>query len=159
MLILLWVRDNYYKLEKMIPMRDGSKLFTAFYIPKDSLEKHPILFNRTPYTCWPYGEDKFNAHLYEILLDQLFKRRLYYCHTGCAWQVWMSEGEYVDIRPFNPAKKGIEFDEASDTYDAIDWMIKNIPYNNNRVGVFGISYPGFYSTMAALSNHPVIKSG
>src|SRR5258705_9907330 len=61
----LWVRENYYKIERMITMRDGIKLFTAFYIPKDSTEKHPILFNRTPYTCSPYGEDKFNARLYE----------------------------------------------------------------------------------------------
>ncbi|MEI8060215.1 MAG: CocE/NonD family hydrolase, partial [Ferruginibacter sp.] len=68
------------------------------------------------------------------------------------------EGTYVDVRPFNPNKKGKEFDEASDTYDAIDWMINNIPGNNKRVGVFGISYPGFYSTMAALSNHPALKA-
>ena len=61
----LWVRENYYKTERMIAMRDGIKLFTAFYIPKDSSVKHPILFNRTPYTCQPYGEDKFNPRLYE----------------------------------------------------------------------------------------------
>ena len=72
---------------------------------------------------------------------------------------WMSEGEFVDVRPFNPNKKNAtDVDEASDTYDAIDWLIKNIPGNNGKVGVFGISYPGFYSTMAALSNHPALKA-
>ena len=71
---------------------------------------------------------------------------------------WMSEGEFEDVRPFNPNKKDKEIDEASDTYDAIDWLVKNIPDNNGNVGVFGISYPGFYSTMAAASNHPALKA-
>jgi putative CocE/NonD family hydrolase len=72
---------------------------------------------------------------------------------------WMSEGEFMDVRPFNPdKKKATDIDEASDTYDAIDWLIKNIPGNNGKVGVFGVSYPGFYATMAALSNHPALKA-
>lgn len=153
----LWVRDNYYKIEKMLPMRDGIKLFTAFYIPKDSSVKHPILFNRTPYTCSPYGTDKFNSRLYESYWINYLKEG-YIIAIQDVRGKWMSEGEYVDVRPFNPNKKGTEFDEASDTYDAIDWMINNIPGNNKRVGVFGISYPGFYSTMAALSNHPALKA-
>ncbi|MFM2325832.1 MAG: hypothetical protein RIR31_34, partial [Bacteroidota bacterium] len=153
----IWVRDNYYKIERMIPMRDGAKLFTAFYIPKDSSEKHPILFNRTPYTCTPYGEDKFNPRLYESYWINYLKEG-YIIAIQDVRGKWMSEGEYVDVRPFNPDKKNKEFDEASDTYDAIDWMINNIAGNNKRVGVFGISYPGFYSTMAALSNHPALKA-
>ncbi len=153
----LWVRENFYKIERMIPMRDGIKLFTAFYIPKDSSEKHPILFNRTPYTCSPYGEDKFNPRIYETYWLNYLKEGYIIAIQDVRGQ-WMSEGEYVDVRPFNPAKKGKEFDEASDTYDAIDWMINNLPGNNKRVGVFGISYPGFYSTMAALSGHPALKA-
>jgi uncharacterized protein len=153
----IWVRDNYYKIERMIPMRDGAKLFTAFYIPKDSSEKHPILFNRTPYTCTPYGADKFNPRLYESYWINYLKEG-YIIAIQDVRGKWMSEGEYVDVRPFNPDKKNKEFDEASDTYDAIDWMINNIAGNNKRVGVFGISYPGFYSTMAALSNHPALKA-
>ena len=70
----------------------------------------------------------------------------------------MSEGEFADVRPFNKNKSGTETDEASDTYDAIDWMVKNLPDNNGNVGVFGISYPGFYSTMAAASGHPALKA-
>lgn len=152
-----WVRENYYKTERMITMRDGIKLFTALYIPKDSSEKHPILFNRTPYTCSPYGEDKFNPRLYETYWLNYLKEG-YIIAIQDVRGKWMSEGEFVDVRPFNPNKKNTEFDEASDTYDAIEWMINTIPGNNKRVGVFGISYPGFYSTMAALSNHPALKA-
>ncbi len=153
----VWVRENYYKIERMLPMRDGAKLFTAFYIPKDSSQKHPVLFKRTPYTCSPYGEDKFNTALFNSYWINYLKEG-YIIAIQDVRGKWMSEGEYVDVRPFNPAKKNKEIDEASDTYDAIDWMINNIPGNNKRVGVFGISYPGFYSTMAALSNHPALKA-
>ena len=153
----LWVRENYYKVEKMLPMRDGISLFTAFYIPKDSSVKHPILLNRTPYSCYPYGDDKLNSRLYETYWLNYLKEGYIIAIQDVRGR-WMSEGEYVDVRPFNPNKKNKEIDEASDTYDAIEWMINNIPGNNKRVGVFGISYPGFYSTMAALSGHPALKA-
>ena len=152
-----WIRDNYYKIERMIPMRDGVKLFTSIYIPKDTTEQHPILMTRTPYSCAPYGTDKWSD----------FNRgyRRYYLREGYIVVIqdvrgrWMSEGQFVDIRPFLKDKKSnTDIDEASDTYDAIDWMVKNLPYNNGKVGVFGISYPGFYSTMAAASGHPALKA-
>jgi len=152
-----WVYQNYYKIERMVPMRDGIKLFTAFYIPRDSSEKHPILFNRTPYSCFPYGEDKFSGRLYGTYWLNYMKEG-YIIAVQDVRGKFMSEGDFVDVRPFNPNKKFNEFDEASDTYDAIEWMINNIPGNNKRVGVFGISYPGFYSTMAALSGHPALKA-
>ncbi len=153
----LWVRENYYKVEKMLPMRDGINLFTAFYIPKDTTVKHPILLNRTPYTCSPYGEDKFNPRIYESYWIN-YLREGYIIAIQDVRGKFMSEGEFVDVRPFNPNKKGKEIDEASDTYDAIEWMVNNVPYNNKRVGCFGISYPGFYATMAALSGHPALKA-
>ncbi len=153
----LWVRNNYYKIERMLPMRDGNKLFTAFYIPKDSSEKHPILFVRTPYSCAPYGEDKFSGRVYGTYWINYLKEGYIIAIQDVRGR-WMSEGVFEDVRPFNPNKKGNEFDEASDTYDAIEWMTNNIPGNNKRVGVFGISYPGFYSTMAALSGHPALKA-
>ena len=152
-----WVRENYYKIERMIPMRDGIGLFTAFYIPKDSSEKHPILLTRTPYSCSPYGEDKFNSRIYESYWIN-YLREGYIIAIQDVRGRWMSEGEFMDVRPFITNKKGKEFDEASDTYDAIDWMINNLPGNNKRVGCFGISYPGFYATMAALSGHPALKA-
>jgi uncharacterized protein len=153
----LWIRENYYKKEVMIPMRDGAKLFTALYIPKDSSVKHPILFNRTPYSCAPYGEANFSGRLYGSYWINYLKEG-YVIAVQDVRGRWMSEGDFVDVRPFNPDKKGKQIDEASDTYDAVEWMVNNIPANNKRVGVFGISYPGFYSTMAALSNHPAVKA-
>ena len=151
-----WIRDNFVKMERMIPMRDGTKLFTSIYVPKDNTEAHPILLNRTPYSCAPYGENNYRAFWNNHW--RYYMREGYIIVIQDVRGRWMSEGEFVDVRPFNPNKKGTEFDEASDTYDAIDWLIKNIPHNNGRVGVFGISYPGFYSTMAALSGHPALKA-
>jgi len=153
----LWVRENYYKVEKMLPMRDGIGLFTAFYIPKDSSVKHPILLNRTPYSCSPYGEEKFNARIHDTYWINYLKEGYIIAIQDVRGR-WMSEGEFMDVRPFNPNKKNKEIDEASDTYDAIEWMVNHLPANNKRVGVFGISYPGFYATMAALSGHPALKA-
>ncbi|MEP6724441.1 MAG: CocE/NonD family hydrolase [Bacteroidota bacterium] len=152
-----WIKEHYYKIERYAVMRDGIKLFTSAYIPKDTSQKHPILLTRTPYSCAPYGETNFNANLWNRHM-RYYARENYIIVTQDVRGHWMSEGEYVDIRPFNPNKKGTDTDEASDTYDAIDWMIKNLPYNNEHVGIFGISYPGFYSTMAALSGHPALKA-
>ena len=152
-----WIKDHYYKMEKYIPMRDGVKLFTSIYVPKDNTEKHPILLTRTPYSCAPYGEKNFNQGLWSSH-RRYYARENYIIVTQDVRGRWMSEGEFADIRPFNPNKKGTETDEASDTFDAIDWLVKNLPDNNGNVGVFGISYPGFYSTMAALSGHPALKA-
>ena len=152
-----WIKENYLKKEVRIPMRDGIKLFTSVYMPKDTTEQHPILFLRTPYSCAPYGEDNW--------WDLWSGHFRYYTREGYILVVqdvrgrWMSEGVFVDVRPFNPNKKtNKDIDEASDSYDAIDWLVKNLPHNNGKVGVTGISYPGFYSTMAALSGHPALKA-
>lgn len=149
-----WIRNNYTKKELMVPMRDGVKLFTAIYIPKDNSEPHPILLNRTPYSCSPYGENEFRA-FWDNHWKQYMKRNYIIVIQDVRGR-WMSEGEFVDIRPYIENKKTNETDEASDTYDAIDWLIKNIPNNNGKVGTLGISYPGFYATMAALSGHPAL---
>ena len=153
-----WIRDNYTKKEVYITMRDGVKLFTAIYLPKDATEKHPILMTRTPYSCSPYGEQNFNSNLWARHW-RYYARENYVIVIQDVRGRWMSEGEFVDIRPFNPDKKtNNDIDEASDTYDTIDWLVKNVSNNNGNVGVFGISYPGFYSTMAALSGHPALKA-
>lgn len=151
----IWIVNNYTKMERLIPMRDGIKLFTAIYVPRDNSEDHPILIERTPYSCAPYGEDKWKDfwHSYQ----KTYFREGYIMVIQDVRGRWMSEGDFVNVRPFNPDKKtNKDIDEASDTYDAIDWMIKNIPHNNGKAGVFGISYPGFFSTMAAASNHPAL---
>ncbi len=151
-----WIVNNYTKKEMYITMRDGVRLFTSVYMPKDTTEAHPVLMTRTPYSCAPYGDsawkDFSNSYRKEyfkegyIMVAQDVRGR------------WMSEGVFEDIRPFNANKKNKEIDEASDTYNAIDWLVKNIPHNNGKVGVEGISYPGFYSTMAAASNHPALRA-
>ena len=153
-----WIRDNYTKLEQYIPMRDGVKLFTAIYLPKDKSEKHPILMNRTPYSCYPYGEKDFTSNLWNRHW-KYYARENYIIVIQDVRGRWMSEGDFVDIRPFIKDKKtNTDIDEASDTYDTIDWLVKNLPGNNGNVGVSGISYPGFYATMAAASGHPALKA-
>ena len=153
----LWIRQNYYKIETYIPMRDGVKLFTTVYLPKDSTQKHPILMTRTPYSCAPYGLDKWPNFAFGF--GRYYLRKGYIVVTQDVRGRWMSEGQFVDVRPFIKDKKSnTDVDEASDTYDAIDWLVKNVPGNNGRVGVKGISYPGFYSTMAAASGHPALKA-
>jgi putative CocE/NonD family hydrolase len=152
-----WVHANYTKEEKLITMRDGVKLFTTVYAPKNNSEKHPILMVRTPYSVAPYGKD-FSSRLYGTYWINYLKENYILVMQDVRGR-HMSEGEYADVRPFIENKKTKnDIDEASDTYDAVDWLVKNVPNNNGNVGVFGISYPGFYSTMAALSGHPAIKA-
>ena len=152
----IWMREHYTKKEMYITMRDGIRLFTSVYIPKDTGEKHPVLMTRTPYSCAPYGEDQWRPYWNSYTMAYL--KEGFIMITQDVRGRWESEGVFEDVRPFNAAKKGKETDEASDTYDAIDWLVKNIAGNNGNVGVFGISYPGFYSTMAAASNHPALKA-
>jgi len=150
-----WIVNNYIKMERQIIMRDGIKLFTSIYVPKDNSENHPILMERTPYSCAPYGEDKWKD--FWSSYQKAYFKEGYIMVIQDVRGRWMSEGDFVNIRPFIPDKEtNKDIDEASDTYDAIEWLIKNIPHNNGKVGVFGISYPGFYSTMAAASNHPAL---
>ncbi|MGZ3852095.1 MAG: CocE/NonD family hydrolase [Flavisolibacter sp.] len=151
-----WVKDNYYKLERMIPMRDGIKLYTAIYVPRDSSELHPILIRRTPYSSAPYGE-AFPENFWNTYY-RLYMRENYIMVVQDVRGKYLSEGEFVDVRPYIENKTGTQTDEASDTYDAVDWLVKNVPNNNGKVGAFGISYPGFYSTMVALSGHPAVKA-
>jgi putative CocE/NonD family hydrolase len=152
-----WVRENYYKVEKMIPMRDGIKLYSAIYLPRDSSEKHPILMRRTPYSSAPYGANSFPDAFWNSYY-RLYMRENYIMVVQDVRGKYMSEGAFVDVRPYIENKTGMQVDEASDTYDAVDWLINNLPNNNGKVGAFGISYPGFYATMVALSAHPAVKA-
>ena len=150
-----YVRDNYTKIERMIPMRDGVKLFTAIYIPKEK-GKYPFMINRTPYTVRPYGETEYKTSLGP---SPLFIREKFIFVYQDVRGKWMSEGEFVDVRPHLDNKKGkTQIDESSDTYDTIDWLIKNVPGNNGKAGIYGISYPGFYSTASLPGAHPGLKA-
>ena len=149
-----WVKEHYTKREEMITMRDGVRLFTAIYEPKDQTEKRPIIMTRTPYSCSPYGEG-FNRNLWNSMKQ--FTKNSYIVVFQDVRGKNMSEGDYENIRAFNPNKKGKDIDEASDSYDTVDWLVKNTACNGN-VGAFGVSYPGFYATMVGLSGHPAVKA-
>ncbi len=151
-----WVEDHYTKREVMIPMRDGVKLFTAIYEPKDNSKPHPILMNRQCYGCAPYGPGQFNR--FANIGYREYIRNGYIIVYQDVRGKNKSEGTFEDLRPYIPNKKGkTQVDEASDTYDTAEWLIHNT-HSNNKIGVHGISYPGFYATMAALSLHPAIKA-
>ena len=149
------VKAHYTKLEQMIPMRDGVRLFTSIYIPKDKSHQYPIMLDRTCYSVAPYGPDAYKT---TVGPTKLFQDEGYIVVYQDVRGRWMSEGEFEDVRPYIPDKTGKQFDETSDTYDTVDWLIKNIPNNNGRVGVWGISYPGFYTSMAGIDGHPAVKA-
>ncbi|WP_432713522.1 CocE/NonD family hydrolase [Pedobacter sp.] len=151
-----YIKDNFLKIERQIPMRDGVKLFTAIYIPKEKNKKYPFLLNRTPYTVSPYGEGNYKTSLGPSPL--LLKEGFIYVYQDVRGK-WMSEGDYVDVRPHVANKKSKkDIDESSDTYDTIDWLLKNVKPNNGKVGIYGISYPGFYSTTSLPEAHPALKA-
>lgn len=150
-----YVKENYTKYEFRIPMRDGLKLYTAVYTPKDTSETYPILINRTPYSLKPYGVDQVREKLGP---SEHFARSKYIFVYQDVRGRWASEGEFLHVRPHRAAKTGTEFDEASDTYDTIEWLLKNVANHNGRVGIYGISYPGFYAAMGAIDAHPALKA-
>ncbi|HEY0408565.1 MAG TPA: CocE/NonD family hydrolase [Pyrinomonadaceae bacterium] len=150
------VKANYTKLERMIRMRDGVSLFTVIYVPKDASQKYPIMLNRTPYSVGPYGPDKYKE---AIGPSVAFEREGYIFAYQDVRGKFMSEGEFVNMRPQLDSKSGPQqIDESSDTYDTIDWLVKNTPNNNGRVGMWGISYPGFYTSAGSIDSHPALKA-
>ncbi|MES2110067.1 MAG: CocE/NonD family hydrolase [Bacteroidota bacterium] len=149
-----YVKDNYTKYEYEIPMRDGKKLFTSVYVPKDQAKKYPFMMDRTPYSVGPYGADKYKGSLGPSTA---------FLHDGYIFVYqdvrgrYMSEGIFEEMMPEKEVHKtNSDVDEGTDTYDTIDWLLKNIPNNNGKVGVWGISYPGFYTTASLLSRHPAL---
>ncbi|MCB9275351.1 MAG: CocE/NonD family hydrolase [Lewinellaceae bacterium] len=136
-------------------MRDGVRLYTSIVSPKDTTRDYPILMVRTPYSVAPYGEGKFPYNLRAY--PQLVEEGYIFVFQDVRGK-YMSEGAYVNVRPYIPNKKGNEIDESSDTYDSMDWLTKNVPHNNGRIGIFGISYPGFYATMSIPDAHPALKA-
>jgi uncharacterized protein len=153
--LAVYIQENYTKREVTIPMRDGVKLFTSIYEPKDKSQKYPILLNRTPYTISPYGADKYKTSLGP---DELFAREGYIFVYQDVRGRWMSEGAFEDVRPDIANTKPSETDESTDTYDTIDWLVKNVANNNGRVGTYGISYPGFYTSAGSIDSHPALRA-
>ena len=149
------VKEQYTKQEVDIVMRDGIKLHTTIYSPKDTSKKYPVLMQRTPYSSRPYGKDQFPSKIGPN--EFLMKEGNIIVYQDVRGR-WMSEGVYDNMRAYIPNKKGKQFDEASDTYDTIDWLVKNVANNNGKVGIWGISYPGFYATYSLLDAHPALKA-
>ena len=150
-----FVMNNYTKKEVNIIMRDGIKLHTTIYSPKDTSKKYPILLQRTPYSCKPYGKSKMKTKIGPNI--HLMKQGNIFVYQDVRGR-WMSEGVYDNMRAYIPTKKANQSDEVSDTYDTIDWLVKNVKNNNEKVGTWGISYPGYYATVSAIDAHPALKA-
>ncbi len=151
-----WIKENYNKKEYRISMRDGITLFTSVYSPKDTTKLYPILMIRTPYTAAPYGEENFPNSLGP---NDHFPNSGYIFVFQDVRGKFLSEGEFDNMRAYIPNKTSSkEIDETTDTYDSIDWLIKNIKQNNGNVGIWGISYPGFYAAMSLIDAHPALKA-
>jgi uncharacterized protein len=150
-----YVRSHYTKYEFRIPMRDGKRLFTAVYVPKDAAAgPYPFMLHRTPYDVGPYGEDQYPRHLGPS--DEFEKSGYIFAYQDVRGR-WMSEGEFVEMRPHIDEKKSPkDVDDASDTYDTIEFLLKHVPNNNGKAGIWGISYPGFYTSASIIDSHPAL---
>jgi len=153
-----FVRAHYTKYEFRIPMRDGKRLFTSVYVPKatefEDAGPYPFLMGRTPYSVAPYGEDKYPSHLGP---SEEFEKSGYIFVYQDVRGRYMSEGTFVEMRPHIDDKKSPQdVDDASDTHDTIDFLLKNVPNNNGKVGIWGISYPGFYTSASIIDSHPAL---
>lgn len=150
------VKAQYTKHEFRIPMRDGKRLFTAVYVPKDTDQRYPIMMMRTPYSVGPYGVDRYKDNLGP---SPLFARAGYIFVYQDVRGRNMSEGEFVNMRPHLAKKSGsADIDESSDTYDTIEWLLNHVPNHNGKVGQWGISYPGFYTAAGMIDAHPALKA-
>jgi putative CocE/NonD family hydrolase len=153
-----YVKANYTKYEYRIPMRDGVRLFTVVYVPKDDSQKYPILLTRIAghSNAGPYGADQYRGDLGP---SSLFAKEGYFFVYQDVRGRFMSEGTFVAMRPHNPAKKSPhDIDESSDTYDTIDWLLKNVAGNTGKVGLYGSSLRGFYTAAGMIDAHPALKA-
>jgi putative CocE/NonD family hydrolase len=156
-----FIRAHYTKYEFRIPMRDGVRLFTAVYVPKASAfpadpGPYPFLMDRTPYSVAPYGEDRYPARLGPS--EEFTKSGYIFVYQDVRGR-WMSEGTFVEMHPAIDEKKSAQdVDESSDTYDTIEFLLKHVPNNSGKVGIWGISYPGFYTSASIIDSHPAIAA-
>ncbi|MFG6461935.1 CocE/NonD family hydrolase [Roseateles sp. DXS20W] len=150
-------REHYTKYEYRVPVRDGRKLFTAVYVPKDQSRRHPFLMVRTPYGCGPYGVDRDNVRRLAPSEDFLKAGYIFVCQDVRGRN--QSEGEFIEMTPHKSVKKTpADVDESSDTHDSVQWLLERIPGHNGRVGLWGISYPGFYTAASIIDSHPAIRA-
>jgi putative CocE/NonD family hydrolase len=152
---LEFVQANYTKYEYRVPMRDGKRLFTAVYVPKDASQTYPILLMRTPYSVTPYGVDHYPS---DLRPNPAFAKAKYIFAYQDVRGRWMSEGEFVNMRPISAERGPKVVDESTDTYDTIDWLLKHVKGHNGKVGQTGISYPGFYTVCGMIDAHPALAA-
>src|SRR5579863_8604752 len=151
-----YVKGHYTKYEYRIPMRDGKRLFTSVYVPKDTSQTYPILMDRTPYSVSPYGEDQYKKNLGPS--DEFEKAGYIFVYQDVRGR-YMSEGEFVEMHPHIDMKKSPQdVDDSSDTYDTIEFLLKHVANHNGKVGIWGISYPGFYTSASIIDSHPALKA-
>ena len=150
------IKEHYTKYEYRIPMRDGVHLFTAVYVPKDSSHAYPFLIDRTPYSVGPYGVDLYRGQLGPT---PDFDKAGYIFVFQDVRGRYMSEGQFLEMRPHIDNKKSHkDVDDSTDLYDTIDWLLKNVPNNNGNAGIWGISYPGFFTSASIIDSHPALKA-
>jgi len=149
------IREHYTKYEYRIAMRDGKRLFTSVYVPKDQSKPHPFLMERTPYSTAPYGVDEYPERLGPAA--ELTKAGYIFVTQDVRGR-YMSEGTFVEMTPHKVNKGPKDFDESTDMYDSVEWLLKNVPNNNGRVGIWGISYDGFFVSASIIDGHPAIKA-
>ena len=150
------VKEHYTKYEYRISMRDGVHLFTSVYVPKDSSQAYPFLINRTPYSVSPYGVDEYRKSLGP---SPDFDKAGYIFVFQDVRGRYMSEGTFIEMHPHIDNKKSKQdVDDSSDLYDTIEWLLKNVPNNNGNAGIWGISYPGFYTSASIIDSHPALKA-
>jgi len=150
-----YIREHFTKYEYRITMRDGVRLFTAVYVPKTCAEPYPILLKRTPYSVAPYGVDQYPDSLGPS--EHVMKDGFIFALQDVRGRM-MSEGTWTEIRPHNADKGPTDTDESSDTWDTVEWLISNVPCNNGKVGMWGSSYPGFYTAAGMIDAHPALKA-
>ncbi|HHQ49683.1 MAG TPA: CocE/NonD family hydrolase, partial [Acidobacteria bacterium] len=151
-----YIRSHYTKFEYRIPMRDGVKLFTAVYVPNDLSKTYPILMTRTPYAVGPYGANRYKE---ELGPSAAFARDGYIFVYQDVRGRFMSEGTFVNMRPEDAWERGGDaVDESTDTWDTIEWLVHHVKGNNGKVGMWGVSYPGFYTSCGMIHSHPALKA-
>jgi putative CocE/NonD family hydrolase len=149
------IRQNYRKIEARIPVRDGIKLFTSIYVPKDSTRRYPVLMSRTPYSVAPYGDTLFKAALGPSNNPRWVEDGYIFVYQDARGRHF-SEGVFREMMPIlEKHEKPTDVDEGTDTYDTIEWLLKNLP-TNGKMGIYGTSYPGFYASASCLSRHPAL---
>ncbi len=152
------VRANYDKYEQLVPMRDGVRLFTSIYVPKDRSQIYPFLIKRTPYSVSPYGNAKYADFIGPTGSPRFAEEGYIFVYQDVRGR-FMSEGQFLNMTPHRSTKPDSTFvDESTDTYDTVEWLVNNIKPNNGRAGLWGISYPGFYAAASIIDTHPAIKA-